>query len=68
MKINLTHTPEEHAKRQAKSDTGLMAIKSMTPNEIKEYVENNTATLAQMRQVVKKLAHIVCYLIRDHKE
>jgi hypothetical protein len=68
-------SPEEAAQRQqvetdaadtaaVKADTFVQNFIAMTPAQVSSYVENNTANLAQVRELMKKMALMLLALAR----
>ena len=55
---------DEAAATEIKADTFVASFIAMTPAQVATYVDNNTATLAAMRTVVKKMAVMLLLLAR----
>ena len=69
-------SPEEAARRQqdaadaadtaaVKADTFVQNFIAMTPAQVSAYVENNTANLAQVRELMKKMALMLLAVSRQ---
>jgi E3 ubiquitin-protein ligase DOA10 len=72
-------TPEEIADRtkeaqdlanfqEIQNDTFVQNFIAMTPTQIETYVENNTANVAEVRALLKKIAKMLLHLARNGYE
>lgn len=63
----ITAAQDATEKEQLTADTLLQQIKAMTPEQAATYVNNNTATLAQTRIILKTFARALVILARQIK-
>ena len=59
-----TNAADDAATTEIKADAFVTSFIAMTPAQVSTYVDNNTATLAAMRALVKKLAVMLLLLAR----
>ena len=59
-----TNAADDAAAAEIKADAFVTNFISMTPTQVATYVDNNTATLAAMRALVKKMAVMLLLLAR----
>lgn len=68
MIVNLQAPQKTKDRYERDSDQLLAILKSKTPQEAADYIENNVDDLDSAKQVLKAMAKVITYLLRHDKE
>lgn len=65
MKVDLQAPPKIKEKYGRDSDALIVSMKSKTPQQAADWVEDNVTDLASAKKVLKAYAKAICYLLRN---
>lgn len=66
--VRSKQTAKEAAKTEAKADTFVRTFIAMTPADVTAYVEANVTTLAEAKNLMKKLALMLLFVAKESFE
>jgi len=65
MQVDLTGPQERKDRREVDNDQVLQVMKGMTPGEAGAWIDANVTDLASAKHVMKRLAMLAIYLLRN---
>lgn len=65
MPINVTGSDQIKDKNNLKADTVLQNLKTKTPAELDNYIETNVTDLASAKEVLKLMAKVMVYTLKQ---
>ena len=58
MRLNVQATPKQKVRAKVAADTEISALRNMTPDEIDAWIEANSVSMVQIRQILKLLVKL----------
>ena len=66
MKVNLQAPQKKKDRHERDNDNLLNNLKSKTPQEAAQWVENNVTDLVSAKKVLKAMAKVITYILRNN--